>query len=132
MAEGMVNELLSERWRAYSAGTEPSGYVHPLAVAAMDEIGIDISEGESQSTDVFRDRAFDLVITVCDDAAEKCPVWLGQGPVKHVGFPDPAEATGDREQKMAVFRQVRDDIRTQIVTTLNAFDEAAANNKEQS
>ncbi|MDX1663127.1 MAG: arsenate reductase ArsC [Candidatus Promineifilaceae bacterium] len=120
MAEGIVNHFLAGSWRAYSAGTEPSGYVHPLAISAMQEIGIDISDGESKSTEQFRDNAFELLITVCDDAAEKCPIWLGEETVKHIAFPDPAQATGDREEKMAVFRQVRDDIREHIVDALHA------------
>ena len=121
MAEGMVNHRQAGQWRAFSAGTEPSGHVHPLAIAAMEEIGVDISGGTSKSIDIFRDRAFDLVITVCDDAAEKCPLWLGEGAVKHIGFPDPAAASGDREAKMAVFRHVRDAIGEQIVNALDRY-----------
>lgn len=110
MAEGLVKHYLSKEWKAYSAGTEPAGYVHPLAVRAMAEAGIDISEQKSKSAEMFRDKRLDLVITVCDDAAENCPVWLGQGQVVHISFPDPAKATGTDEQKMELFRSVRDDI----------------------
>ncbi len=110
MAEGLVKHYLSKEWKAYSAGTEPAGYVHPLAVRAMAESGIDISEQKSKSAEMFRDKRLDLVITVCDDAAENCPVWLGQGQVVHISFPDPAKATGTDEQKMELFRSVRDDI----------------------
>jgi arsenate reductase len=109
MAEAIVNARLSDDWRAFSAGTEPSGYVHPKAIQVLDEIGI-ANSGESKSTDQFRDMDFDLVVTVCDDAAENCPVWLGEGKRVHLGFPDPAKATGTDEEQLAVFRSVRDAI----------------------
>jgi arsenate reductase len=118
MAEGLVNHLLGERWDAHSAGTTPAGYVHPLAVQALAELGIDISSGRSKGVDEFRDVPLDLVITVCDDAAESCPLWLGGGKVAHLGFPDPARATGTQAEKMAVFRQVRDAIRRQVLEFL--------------
>jgi arsenate reductase len=114
MAEGLVNHSLSQEWQAYSAGTEPSGYVHPMAIQAMAELAIDISSQESKSTEAFRDGRLDLVITVCDDAAENCPLWLGEGEVAHISFPDPAKATGTEEEKLALFRIVRDDIRQRV------------------
>lgn len=123
MAEGFINHLLGTRWQAHSAGTDPAGTVHPLAVEAMDEIGIDISENESKHADAYRHLHFDAVITVCDDAAEKCPLWLGAGKVTHVGFPDPARASGSKEEKMRVFRQVRDGMREKLVKYLSQFDE---------
>ena len=122
MAEGLVNHFRGDRWLAHSAGTEPAGYVHPLAVEAMAELGVDISDGESKHADAFRSVQFDVVITVCDDAAEKCPVWLGPGRVEHISFPDPAGATGSREEKMALFRQVRDDIREDVLGYLRNFE----------
>ncbi|MGD2164845.1 MAG: arsenate reductase ArsC [Anaerolineae bacterium] len=115
VAEGLVNHFLSDRWEAFSAGTEPSGYVHPLAIKAMAELDIDISDGRSKSVDAFRDVAFDIVITVCDDAAENCPLWLGSGNVHHIGFPDPADATGSEEERMEVFREVRDGLRREVL-----------------
>lgn len=118
MAEGLINHYLGENWQAYSAGTEPSGYVHPLAIEAMDELGIDVSQQVSKNTSVYRNVSFDQVVTVCDDAAENCPLWLGGGKVNHVGFPDPARATGNDEEKMAFFRQVRDDIRDRLLPFL--------------
>lgn len=121
MAEGLANHFLGEQWQAYSAGTDPSGYVHPLAVKAMAELGVDISHHRSQHTDHFRDAEFDLVVTVCDHAAENCPLWLGSGKVIHVGFPDPADATGSEAEKMAVFRRVRDGIREQVLPRLEEF-----------
>ena len=122
MAEGLVNHFLGEEWEAYSAGTKPAGYVHPLAVQVMAELRIDISGNRSKSTDEFRYVGPDLVITVCDDAAENCPVWLGQGQVVHLGFPDPAKATGSEEERLAVFRQVRNDIRQKVFDYLAKID----------
>jgi arsenate reductase len=118
MAEGLVNQFLADSWQAHSAGTEPAGYVHPLAIQAMAELDIDLSAYRSKSTDLFRDKALDLVVTVCDDAAENCPVWLGEGRVVHIGFPDPAKATGTEAEKMELFRQVRDDIRQRVLPYL--------------
>jgi arsenate reductase len=118
MAEGLVNHLLGEEWQAYSAGTDPAGYVHPLAVEAMAELGIDISGQQSKAADQFRDVDLDLVVTVCDDAVESCPVWLGQGLKVHKGYRDPATAAGTHEERMAVFCQVRDEMRQQVLAFL--------------
>ena len=118
MAEAIVNARLSDDWRAFSAGTEPSGYVHSKAIQVLEEIGI-AHEGESKNADQFRDMDFDLVVTVCDDAAENCPLWLGKGKRVHLGFPDPAKAVGTDEEVLAVFRSVRDAI-TQKVPELLA------------
>jgi len=121
MAEGLVNHFLSDRYRAYSAGTNPSGYVHPLAIRVMQELGIDISAGFSKHPDVYRHIDFDLVVTVCDDAVETCPLWLREGEVVHIGFYDPARATGPEEERLAIFRQVRDEIRDQVLPFLASF-----------
>jgi arsenate reductase (thioredoxin) len=120
MAEALINHHLGQTWQAVSAGTQPSGYVHPLAIKALEEVGIS-HQGKSKSTDQFRGETFDAVITVCDDAAENCPVWLGQGKKVHIGFPDPAKAEGTEEEVMAVFRQVRDDIQKRILPYLENF-----------
>jgi len=120
IAEAIVNHFLGDLWQAASAGTQPSGYVHPLALQALAELGIQHS-GESKSVDRFRGEAFDAVITVCDDAAENCPVWLGKGIRAHIGFPDPARAEGTAAEQMIVFRQVSDDIRTRILDYLQGF-----------
>ena len=122
MAEGLVNHFLADTWEAVSAGTKPSGYVHPLAFRAMAELGIDISAARSKSTDEFCDADLDVVITVCADAAKNCPVWLGEGRVKHIGFPDPAAATGSEAERLAVFRQVRDGIRGRVFEYLEGAD----------
>ncbi len=118
IAEALVNARLGDHWQAFSAGTQPAGYVHPKALAALAEIGIH-HKGESKSTDKFRDVDFDLVITVCDDAAENCPVWLGKGKRVHLGFPDPAKAEGTDEEIAQVFRAVRDDIEEKVVSLLS-------------
>src|SRR6476469_4408227 len=102
------NSARSQMAEALGAGTQPTGTVHPLALAALREIGI-AHVGRSKSADEFRGVPFDLVVTVCDDAAENCPIWLGVGRRVHLGFPDPARATGLDAEVLAVFRQVRDD-----------------------
>ncbi len=119
MAEAIVNARWGDAWEAYSAGTQPAGYVHPLAVRVLSEVGIQ-HEGRSKSADEYRTVPFDLVVTVCDDAAENCPVWLGKGRRVHVGFPDPAKATGSEDEVLAVFRQVRDGIVARIGGLLNS------------
>ena len=113
MAEAIVNARLGDSWEAYSAGTKPAGHVHPLALAVLAESGI-LHEGRSKHADEYRTVPFDLVVTVCDAAAETCPVWLGQGRRVHLGFPDPAQAIGCQEEVMAVFRTVRDDIARKV------------------
>jgi arsenate reductase len=115
MAEALVNHLRGEQWRAVSAGTHPTGSIHPLAIQALREIGIAIPGARSKSVDEFRDAAFDVVVTVCDSAAEECPLWLGQGKRTHIGFPDPARGTVED------FRSVRDDIRRRVIEFLDSF-----------
>ena len=119
MAEGLVNHFRGDQWQAVSAGTSPSGYVHPLSIRAVAELGIDISGNRSKSADEFRDTELDLVITVCDGAAKNCPVWLGQGRVVHIPFPDPAAATGSEDEQFVVFTQVRDGIRARVFEYLD-------------
>ena len=115
MAEAIVNARLGDRWEVVSAGVKPAAFVHPLALRALAEIGI-THQGNSKSVEEFRQAPFDLwgVVTVCDSAAEECPVWLGQGKRLHLGFSDPAKVVGTEEEKKAAFRQVRDDIASQI------------------
>lgn len=119
MAEALVEARHAEEWEAFSAGTKPEGYVNPHALAVLHEIGIEHS-GESKSVDQFQGQVFDLVITVCDDAAENCPVWLGQGDKVHVGFPDPAKAQGSDEEIMQVYRDVLAGIEERIPPVLKA------------
>jgi arsenate reductase len=113
IAEALVNARLAEQWEAFSAGTQPAGYVHPKALAVLAEIGIQHT-GHSKNVSEFRGRDFDLVVTVCDDAAENCPVWLGKGKKVHLGFPDPAKVIGSDEEALAAFRSVRDDMLQKI------------------
>jgi len=104
MAEAIVNARLGDTWHAVSAGTKPAGYVHPKVLEALSEIGIQ-HRGRSKTADEFKGVDFDLVVTVCDSAAEECPIWLGMGRKVHHSFPDPA-LTDD----MNDFRKVRDEI----------------------
>ena len=119
MAEALTNARYGDRWEAYSAGTKPTGYVHPKALQVLAEIGIQ-HQGRSKHVDEFRDVAFDLVVTVCNKAKETGPVWLGKGVKIHRGFPDPAEATGSEEEVLAVFRAVRDAIAAMLDEVLTA------------
>ncbi|NUM46490.1 MAG: arsenate reductase ArsC [Anaerolineales bacterium] len=121
LAEALINTRLGDRWQAMSAGTAPAGYVHPFAIRTLAEIGIP-HEGRSKSAEEFREVTFDVVITVCDDAAENCPVWLGPGRRVHIGFPDPAKATGTEDEQMAVFREVRDAIDEKVVGYLRSLE----------
>jgi len=110
MAEGFLKSFDSEL-EVYSAGTNPSNQAHPKAIEIMKETGIDISAGYPKVVDQFLDKSFDYVITVCDNARETCPVFLGKVREQlHIGFEDPAEATGSEEEIIAVFRRVRDEI----------------------
>ncbi len=117
MAEAIVNARLGDTWQAFSAGVRPTGSVHPNAVRALAEIGIQ-HNGRSKSVDEFRTASFDLVVTVCDQAAKECPAWLGPGKRVYLGFPDPAKATGDGDEVMAVFRRVRDDMAREVPALL--------------
>ena len=119
MAEGLIRAYLGDTWDVYSAGTQPAERVHPMAVQAMAELGIDISRQEPKHVDRFRGQPFDMVLTVCDNAQKSCPAWLGRGRVEHLGFPDPAAVTGDPEARMRAFREVRDDIRARLLSRLS-------------
>jgi arsenate reductase len=110
MAEGFVNALYGNRYSAFSAGTEPST-VNPYAVRVMKEIGIDISDHRSKSVDEFIDQDLDYVVTVCDHAKEVCPFFPGGRKALHKGFQDPASVTGTEDEKLSLFRRVRDEIR---------------------
>jgi arsenate reductase len=118
MAEAIVNARYSKEWRAFSAGVKPAGFVHPKAIQVLNEIGIR-HQGQSKNAEQFRSEDFDLVVTVCDDAAEECPVWLGKGRRAHQSFRDPAKAEGTDEEQLVVFRQVRDEMLEKIPVILN-------------
>lgn len=111
LAEGLLRTALDERFTVASAGSNPSGYVHPLAIRAMEEIGLDISDHQSKHLDEFLEEEVETVITVCGNADEVCPLFPGQINRHHWGFDDPAHATGTEEEQMAVFRRVRDEIK---------------------
>ena len=110
MAEAIVNARYSTEWRAYSAGTKPAGYVHPKAIQVLAELGIPHT-GVSKQIDELHTKDFDLVVTVCDSAAEECPVWPGKaGKRIHHSFVDPAKAEGTDDEQLAVFRSVRSEM----------------------
>jgi arsenate reductase len=113
MAEGLVNHELAGRVQAFSAGIRPSR-VNPRAIQVMAELGIDLSHHHSKSINDLAGQQFDLVITVCDQAQEQCPLFPGETEVMHVGFPDPARATGTDAEVLTVFRRVRDGLREQL------------------
>jgi len=117
MAEGFLKHLAGDRFEAYSAGTEAT-HVRPLAIRAMDEIGVDISGQESKTLDRYLGEPFDYVITVCDDANEACPFFPGARNRLHWSFEDPSQAEGSEEERLAVFRSVRDRIRDRVLVEL--------------
>lgn len=119
MAEGLLRHLGSDRFAAFSAGTEAT-HVRPLAIQAMAELGIDIAGQESKTLDRYLGQPFDAVITVCDDANEACPVFPGARRRLHWSLPDPSRATGSEEAQLAVYRRVRDEIRARIERELLA------------
>ena len=125
MAEGLLRHLAGDRFEAMSAGTEAT-HVRPLAVRAMKEIGVDISEQESKTLERYLGEAFDYVITVCDDANEACPFFPGAQSRLHWSFEDPSKAEGSEEERLAIFRTVRDQIRERIEDDLVAKDEVMA------
>ena len=110
-AEGILRQTAGDLVEVASAGSKPAGYVHPLAIRALGEIGIDISAHTSKHLNEFTARPVETVITVCGNADQVCPVFPGQLNRHHWPFDDPAHAAGSDEEKMAVFRRVRDEIR---------------------
>ena len=119
MAEGLLRNAAGDRFEAHSAGTEAT-LVRPLAIRAMDELGIDISKQRSKTLDPYVEQRFDYVITVCDDANESCPIFPNAAHRLHWSLPDPSKATGTEDQQLAVYRTVRDDLKTRIQTELIA------------
>ncbi len=113
MAEGLINHDFAERLKAVSAGTEPHG-LNPKAVQVMAEVGIDISGNTSDHLSQYQNQDFDFVITLCGDANEICPLYIGGVKRIHIGFDDPPKATGSEEEILAVYRRVRDEIRQQL------------------
>ena len=110
MAELLLQRAAGDALRVESAGSQPSGYVHPLAIKAMGEMDMDLSEGRSKSLDEFLDQDVETVITVCGNADQACPVFPGQAMRYHWPFDDPAHAEGSEDEQMEVFRRVRGEI----------------------
>lgn len=113
MAEGLLRHLGSNRFEVFSAGTQAT-FVRPLAIKAMAELGIDISKQQSKTLDRYLDEPFDDVITVCDTAAETCPIFPGAAHRRHWSFEDPSKAIGSENEQLAVYRRVRDELRSRI------------------
>jgi len=113
MAEGIVNHFFGDRIDAFSAGTQAS-FVHPKAIAVMQEIGVDISGHQSKNLTEFDGQTFDYVITLCGSANETCPLYIGGTKKMHIGFDDPAVATGSEEDILREFRRVRDEIKEKL------------------
>ena len=111
MAEGILRNSAAELIEVASAGSNPSGYVHPKAITALDEIGIDISSHTSKHMNDFLDQDIHTVITVCGNADQECPTYPGQFHRHHWGFEDPAHAEGSEDEVMEVFRKVRNEIK---------------------
>jgi arsenate reductase len=121
MAEALLRAKAGDRFEVASAGTEAT-HVRPLAMKAMAEIGIDLSGHTSKTLDRFVEEPWDVVITVCDSANEACPVFPAAAKRLHWSFPDPSQATGDEEQRLAVFRRVRDQIDARITDWIRTPD----------
>ena len=123
LAEGLLRAAAGDLLEVASAGSKPAGYVHPLAIEAMREVGIDISAHHSKHMDEFLSREVETVITVCGNADQACPMFPGQLNRHHWGFDDPAHATGTAEEQLLVFRRVRDEIK-------RVFDAYAAGRRD--
>jgi arsenate reductase len=119
MAEGLVNHYLGDKVKAFSAGVKPTR-VNPRAVRVMAELGIDLSRHYAKSVEDLAGERFDLVITVCDQAREQCPLFPGDTEVMHVGFPDPARAEGTEAEVMDAFREGREALRRELLPLLES------------
>ena len=124
LAEGILRAAAGDIFNVQSAGSKPAGYVHPLAIQVMKEIGIDISGHRSKHMDEFLKQSVETVITVCGNADQACPMFPGQVNRYHWGFDDPAHATGTDDEMLAVFRRVRDEIK-------RVFESYAAGRRDQ-
>ena len=116
MAEGILRDVAGDLFEVFSAGSKPAGYVHPLAIEVLNEIGIDISGEHPKSVDQFIGEEFDYVVTVCDGAREVCPVFTGKVMHRlHIGFEDPSDHEGPEEEVLPIYRKVRDQIRDRFL-----------------
>jgi len=118
MAEGLFRLLADDEIRAFSAGVQPQGYVHPLAIRVMDELGVDMSNDRSKSIDEFSGEDFDYVITVCDHASQNCPTFPGTPTSLHWPTDDPFDAKGNEAAQLTEYRRVRDELRQRIEALL--------------
>jgi len=125
MAEGLLRHLGGDAYEVHSAGSRPNGYVSPLAIEVMREIGIDISAHRSKSVSEFASQRFDTVITVCDSAAQECPVFPGAPERVHWSIWDPGASSGSHEQNLAAFRRVRDDLSSHLQQFVSSRSETA-------
>ena len=121
IAEALINKYMADRYKAFSAGTEPTR-VNPYTITVMAEIGVDISRNQAKHINVFQGKSFDYVVTVCDHAKETCPFFPGAQKYFHQGFADPSTFTGDDEETLSGFRRVRDDIRSWIEANFDQED----------
>ena len=119
MAEGLLNAVGAGKWKVQSGGVFPS-YVHPLAIRVMEEMGIDISQQTSKSMNQFLNEPFNYIITLCDEAAQSCPTFPGRGKRLHWPLEDPAAAIGTTEERLVVFRRIRDEIKRKIEALLKS------------
>jgi len=119
MAEGLINHFLGNKIAAFSAGMEAT-YVNPTAIEVMQEIGIDISKHQSKNLSVFDGQNFDYVITLCGNANETCPLYIGGTKKTHIGFDDPAKVQGTKEEVLREFRRVRDEIKEKLTAFFQA------------
>ncbi len=126
LAEALTNHVRPGEWQAVSAGVAPSpAGVHPQARAVLQESGVPTSALRAKHLDEFRDAGLDLVVTVCDSAAQECPAWLGEGTVVHHSLPDPSHVIGSGDAKRNAFRRTRDRIRSELVDRLDELWEQA-------
>ncbi len=124
LAEALTNHYYPNSWQAFSAGVAPSGHVYPQALAVLRELNIETDPLYSKSIEDFRERPMDLIVTVCDRAAEECPVWLYEGKVVHVPFADPSQVVGPGDAKLEAFRQTRERMRETLLPQLDTWSEA--------
>ncbi|HCR30538.1 MAG TPA: low molecular weight phosphatase family protein [Opitutae bacterium] len=129
MAEGILRNAVGDLFEIHSAGSQPAGYVHPKAIAALEEIGIDISSHESKHMDQFLDRNIYTVITVCGNADQACPMYPGQLNRYHWGFVDPAKVEGSETEVMDAFREIRDQIKLVFEAYAHGYREGLGNGK---
>ena len=115
MAEGLMQHLRGNEFEVFSAGSEPKG-IHPLTIEVMKGIGIDISHQRSKHLDEYLNKNFDYIITLCDHAAKTCPLFPGSGERIHQGFPDPVSVKGTEEERLEIFRRVRDELKEFILS----------------